>query len=246
MVGMRQIIVSASLMIGVAGSGYLLVDEYIPPPEAAGTHVALKVDPLLQIQYTESNRKVNLRAFGLSERMQQAALDRMRRISQQHGRKIELLLDGAADPNAVSDALCGYTAQVRPRYGALRFLVKEKNGLRSALRVSSVTGLDVEEWAVLAPISDVYNQVELSDDREEDATLMALAAILESREEDILKGFAPWGRGLLPGQWSWEKVLNEYSSVDERVIEYLAVMHLFVEAANADGGICGEEDDQNG
>jgi hypothetical protein len=245
-VGMRQIVVAASFLIGIGSAGYLLVNEFITPPEVTGTHVALKVDPLLQIQYTESNRKVNMQAFGLSERMQQEALDRMKRISQQHNRKIELLLDGAADPNAVSDALCGYTAQVRPRYGALRFLVKEKNGLRSALRVSSVTDLDVQEWAVLSPISDVYNQVELSDDREDDATLMALAAILESREEDVIKGFAPWGRGLLPGQWSWEKVMGQYSGVDERVIEYLAVMHLFVEAANADGGICGEEDDQNG
>jgi hypothetical protein len=29
-------------------------------------------------------------------------------------------------------------------------------------------------------------------------------------------------------------------------VEYVAVMHLFVEAANADGGICGEEGDQSG
>ena len=75
---------------------------------------------------------------------------------------------------------------------------------------------------------------------------MALAAIIEGREDDVLKGFAPWGRGLLPGQWSWDKVSAAYPGLDERVIEYFAVMHLFVEAANADGGICGEEDDQNG
>ena len=243
---MREIVVAASFVIGVAASVFLLLKEDIVPPETAGVHMARTVDPLLGLVYTESNRKVNLRAFGLSDRMQQMALDRMKRIQQRHGRKIELLLDGAANPNAVADALCGDTAQVRPRYGALRFLVKEKNGVRSALRVSTVTDLDAEEWAILAPISDVYQSIELIDNREEDATLMALAAILEGREEDALKGFAPWGRGILPGQWSWEKVMNQYAGIDDRVVEYLAVMHLFVEAANADGGICGEEDDQSG
>ena len=246
MVGMRQVIVAASFLIGVGASVFLLFKEQVAGPEVTGTHVALRVDPLLQLRYTESNRKVNLKAFGLTESMQQATLDRMRRIEQQHGRKIELLLDGAADPNAVADALCGQTSQVRPRYGALRFLVKEKNGTRTALRISSVTGLDAQEWSMVAPISDVYAQVELSDKRETDGTLMSLAAILEGREEDVLKGFAPWGRGILPGQWSWEKVMSKYAGVDERVVEYVAVMHLFVEAANADGGICGEEGDQSG
>jgi hypothetical protein len=92
------------------------------------------------------------------------------------------------------------------------------------------------------PICDVYAKVELSDKRQEDATLMALAAILEGREEDILEGYSPWGRGILPGAWSWEKVVKNHPGIDERVVEYIAVMHLFVEKANVDGGICGEED----
>lgn len=246
MVGMRHVVVATSLVIGMVAAGFLVTKEDIVPPETAGIHVARSVDPLLGIEYTKSNRRINMKAFGLSERMQQSALDRMRRIEQRNGRKIELLLEGADNPNAVVDAFCGDTAQVRPRYAALRFLVKEKNGLRNALRVSSVTGLDAQDWAVLAPVSDVYEAIELIDNREKDATLMALAAILEGREQDALKGFAPWGRGLLPGQWSWEKVVSTYAGLDERVIEYLAVMHLFVEAANSDGGICGEEDDQSG
>ena len=246
MVGMRQIIVAASFVIGVVATGFLIGNEEIVPPETTGVHMARSVDPLLGVQYTKSDRRINLKAFGLPERLQQLALDRMQRIEQRHGRKIELLLDGANNPNAVVDALCGDTVQVRPRYAALRFLVKEKNGTRNALRVSSVTGVEAQEWAILAPVNDVYEAVELVDNREADATLMALAAILEGREDDALKGFAPWGRGLLPGQWSWDKVSATYPGLDERVIEYLALMHLFVEAANADGGICGEEDDQNG
>ena len=243
MVGMRSVMVAASLMVALGISGYLLYQEEVAPPEVITSHVVLKVDPLLQVRYTQSNRKQNLRVFGLDERMQKSALDRMRRIEAQHERKIEILLNGAADPNAVADALCGETAQVRPRYGALRLLVKEKQSRRDPIRISSVTGLEVAEWALVAPIGDVYSRVELFDKREEDATLMALAAILEGRETDVLEGYSPWGRGILPGAWSWDGVVQKYPGIGERVVEYIAIMHLFVEKANVDGGICGEEDD---
>jgi len=235
--------VAANLMVAIGISGYLLYQEEVAPPEVTASHVVLKVDPLLQVRYTESNRKQNLKVFGLPDRLAKAALDRMRRIEMQHERKIEILLNGAADPNALADALCGETAQVRPRYGALRFLVKEKQSRRDPIRISSVTGLEVAEWALVAPIGDVYAEAELSDKRQEDATLMALAAILEGSEEDLLEGYKPWGRGILPGAWSWDGVMKKHPGVDERVVEYIAVMHLFVEKANADGGICGEEDE---
>jgi len=243
MVSMRSVMVAANLMVAIGISGYLLYQEEVAPPEVTASHVVLKVDPLLQVRYTESNRKQNLKVFGLPDRLAKAALDRMRRIEMQHERKIEILLNGAADPNALADALCGETAQVRPRYGALRFLVKEKQSRRDPIRISSVTGLEVAEWALVAPIGDVYAEAELSDKRQEDATLMALAAILEGSEEDLLEGYKPWGRGILPGAWSWDGVMKKHPGVDERVVEYIAVMHLFVEKANADGGICGEEDE---
>lgn len=243
MVSMRSVMVAANLMVAIGISGYLLYQEDVAPPEVTASHVVLKVDPLLQVRYTESNRKQNLKVFGLPDRLAKAALDRMRRIEMQHERKIEILLNGAADPNALADALCGETAQVRPRYGALRFLVKEKQSRRDPIRISSVTGLEVAEWALVAPIGDVYAEAELSDKRQEDATLMALAAILEGSEEDLLEGYKPWGRGILPGAWSWDGVMKKHPGVGERVVEYIAVMHLFVEKANADGGICGEEDE---
>ena len=229
MVSMRSVMVAANLMVAIGISGYLLYQEEVAPPEVTASHVVLKVDPLLQVRYTESNRKQNLKVFGLPDRLAKAALDRMRRIEMQHERKIEILLNGAADPNALADALCGETAQVRPRYGALRFLVKEKQSRRDPIRISSVTGLEVAEWALVAPIGDVYAEAELSDKRQEDATLMALAAILEGSEEDLLEGYKPWGRGILPGAWSWDGVMKKHPGVDERVVEYIAVMHLFVE-----------------
>ena len=55
---MREIVVAASFIIGVAASVFLLLNEDIVPPETAGVHMARTVDPLLGLVYTESNRKV--------------------------------------------------------------------------------------------------------------------------------------------------------------------------------------------
>ena len=71
---------------------------------------------------------------------------------------------------------------------------------------------------------------------------MAIAAIMTGKESDLLAGHNPWGSGLLPGSWSWEKVVELHPGIEERVIEYFALMHLFVEQATSDGGICGEEE----
>jgi len=240
---MRSIMSVAALVMSFCVAGYLVYKEEIVPPEVTASHVAIKVDPLLKTTYTEGSRRRNMKAFGLSDALVSRALDRMRRIEDRHQRKIQLLLDGAADPNALASAVCGQTTQIRPRYGALRFLVKEQQGRRDPIRISNSTGLEAQDWSQIAPITDVYGSAELSDNRQEDATSMALAAILSGKENELLEGYKPWGRGLLPGAWSWSKVVEQNPGIDERVIEYLALMHLFVEQATADGGICGEDDD---
>ena len=66
---------------------------------------------------------------------------------------------------------------------------------------------------------------------------MAIASILLNKESELLDHNAPWGRGIT-GQWSWDKVKKENAGVEERVIEYLATMHLLIELAQAEGGLC--------
>ena len=245
MVSMRSVMVGASLVMSMGVTGYLMAKEDIAPAEVTATHVALKTDPLLQTRYTEGRRKTNMATFGLTESMQASALDRMRRIEQKHKRKIEILVNNAPDPNALADALCGQTSQVRPRYGALRFLVKDNKGRRDPIQISRVTGLEEQDWSQVSPIGDVFVKVELSDERQDDATLMAIAAILANREQDALESYAPWGRGLLPGAWSWNKVNETFPGLSERVVEYFALMHLFVEYAMSDEGLCGEDGSDN-
>jgi hypothetical protein len=245
-VTMRSIMVGAGLVMSMGVMGYLMANEEVVPPEVTATHVALKADPLLQTRYTEGSRKKNMAAFGLTESMQASAIDRMRRIEQKHARKIQILLNNAPDPNALADALCGQTSLVRPRYAAMRFLIKDNKGRRDPIQISRITGLEEQEWSQVSPIGDVFGKIELSDERQDDATMMAVAAIIEGREQDVLESYAPWGRGLLPGAWSWSKVTDVYPGLSERVVEYFAVMHLFVEYATADDGLCGEDESESG
>jgi len=240
---MRSLMAMAAVIMGIGVTGYLISKERVVPPEVTSTHEAVKVDPLLATTYTKGARKRNLATFGLSAELVARVVDRVKRIEDRHLRKVQLLLDGAPDPNAIVGALCGQTSQIRPRYGALRFLVKEKQGRRDPIRISRSTGLEIQEWSQVAPIADVYRVAELSEKREEDATLMAIAAIMSGSETELIDGYSPWGRSILPGAWSWAKVVKTHPGVDERVVEYLALMHLFVEQATADGGICGEEED---
>jgi hypothetical protein len=66
---------------------------------------------------------------------------------------------------------------------------------------------------------------------------MAMAAIMTRNEEAVLKGNSPWGTTTL-SRWSWDKVKDENPGIEERLIEYFALMHLTVELARGDGGIC--------
>jgi hypothetical protein len=240
---MRSLMAMAAVVMGIGVTGYLIAKERVVPPEVTSAHEVVKVDPLLATTYTKGARKRNLAAFGLSADQVDRVVERMKRIEDRHLRKVQLLLDGAPDPNAIVAALCGQTSQIRPRYGALRFLVKEKQGRRDPIRISRSTGLEIQEWSQVAPIADVYRVAELSEKREDDATLMAIAAILSGSETELIDGYSPWGRSILPGAWSWSKVVKTHPGVDERLEEYFALMHLFVEQATSDGGICGEEED---
>ena len=105
MVSMRTILSVASLVMFVGVTIFLLSKEDIVPPEVTASHVALQVDPLLDTRYTSGARKRNLESFGLTDAMGARTIDRMRRIEDRHTRKIQLLLDGSADPNAVAMAM---------------------------------------------------------------------------------------------------------------------------------------------
>lgn len=231
---------SVSSVFIVAGIyAYLLAREQIVAgDEKADTIAARHEDPLLDLAYTAASRAKDFEAFGMPEDMVKAAVDRARHY-EDSGRveRLRLLIDDAPEPLELARALCGQDADLRPRYGALRYLVVEVQGQRRAIDVDRVSSLQRADWADAAPLSAVFDDAELTPDRKPDATLMAIAAILSAQEGELLNGYKPWGRGLA-GTWSWDKVKKSQPGLEERTLEYLVLMHLAVEIANGEGGLC--------
>jgi hypothetical protein len=223
------------ILLGVGG--YLLKVEEIAPPEQRARHLQVKQDPLGNVAYTKALREANLKAFGLDDDMVKAAMARIRDLEDRHQPRLQRFLEDAPEPTELAEAICGQTNQVRPRYGALRVLVSEDKGRRQVVDVDRVSGLSIQDWSKISPIAAVYDEVELASERKPDATMMAIAAILVAKEEDLLNKNAPWGSSLA-ANWSWKSVQKQHPGIRERVVDYFALLHLTVELATADEGIC--------
>ncbi len=137
----------------------------------------------------------------------------------------------------MADALCGSTRQRRPRYGALEFLVEQEGEKRQTISLLEISSLRRQEWTKTAPIQRVYETADLAKPAEPNSTVMAMAAIFTRNEETLIEGNSPWGATTL-SRWSWDKVKEDHPGIEERLVEYFALMHLTVEQARGDGGIC--------
>ncbi len=239
---LRPYLVAATLAIVLAINGYLLFKEVVLDPEITERHLVQRADPLQKLMYRKGQRKKNLEAYGFPKPMAKRAMERMRDIDDRWGSKLDALIERVSDPNALAEAMCGSNNQIRPRYGAMRFLVEATGEQRDPIRLARVTGLKVQEWSRTSPIAEVYAHVELVDEPKADATLMSVAALLEGKEKDVLEDHPPWGRGLLPGSWSWPTVKRKHKGIQDRTIEYFSLMHLSLERVNGAGGICREEE----
>ncbi len=238
----RTWVVGAALVAFASVNVYLLWQEeqnYFSKLQttAEGRVLAGETDPLLGLRFSSSQRETNLLAFGLSEAQTAEAMKRLRDYEDRYTDRIKFLFENAGDRESLEQALCGQ-AGVRPRYGALRFLVEEeKNGSRRPINLQRATKLEWQEWSKAAPISAVYAEVELADERKEDATLMGIAAILAGREQDVLEKNSPWGPGLTQ-RWSFASVTEEVPGIEDKLLKYFAAMHLIVELATNEAGIC--------
>lgn len=244
---LRPFVVAGTTLILAGVNAYLLFTEYtwhpeyhgIPPFEATPRHVTDDSDPLFSLQPLSSDRAKNLKAFGLPDAMVKKTVDRLRDLDDRQKDRITLLLQNVDDPSQLEDAFCGSTQQVRPRYGALRYLVEETQDMLRPIQIDRISGFQRQKWARTAPIDEVYRVAELGEDKHEDATLMAIAALMLKKQDDLLEGRKPFGRGLA-STWSWNDVRKQNPGIEDRLVEYFALMHLCWEIMAGPGGQCAE------
>lgn len=215
--------------------------DKIAPTEAQATSTAGQQDPLLGIDYVSTNRQDNLTAFGLDEEMVSITMRRIKKLDTRPNRKrLKGLLEAtSADQAFLQMALCGATNDQRPRYGAMQLLVKSKGGELFVMGIDDLgtSNLSSQDWSSTSAWSEVYRDVELiGERRQEDATLMGIAAILLGREDAVIDEIYPWGsQG--SDEWSWEEVAKS-PGIERELTKYFALFHLVAEVAFEDGGIC--------
>lgn len=210
-------------------------------------------DPLFGLKFTEGDRANNLKKMGFEDSEVKEILGYMNAMMKQYhlDQKDQNVLlariDDTTDTSALASALCGTGATgmegatLPVRYEAAKFLVKEEGGQRSVINLSEVSELTRQEWVTPSRIDAIYKQAELGPDRKDDATRMALAAVMAGAngEREYLEHLSGWGGTFFNG-WSWQRVLADHDGVRQRLFEYVALMHIAAEQARTEGGLCKE------
>jgi hypothetical protein len=208
-------------------------------------------DPLFSLAWAATSRERNLQAMGfepdeVKEILQKIGLLEQRYHTTDKDRNlIAIRIDAVTDADELITALCGTGSVLPVRYSAMPFLVGVKDGRRRAIDLEEVSSLTFQDWGKGAPLQAIYETADLPADRQPDTPRMLFAAVLEHQEALVLDRREPWGRGLFSG-WSWSAVQKQFPGVRTRVEDYVALMHLVLETARAERGVCATGEESRG
>lgn len=239
----RLFLIGMSLVVMGGVNVGLVLNEEIVPPDKQTKAEARANDPLFGMQFNASARESNIQKMGfgpeeVAEILKKvSSLEERYRVKDPEFNQIEVRIEQASDPDSLVSAFCGTGATMPVRYAAMPFLIVEKGEQLKAVDVDEVSAFEYQDWAKRARIQAVYEDADLNKDRKEDSVRMAMAAILVKDEQTLLEHKSPWGRGVFSG-WSWEGVQKQHTGAKTRLIEYVSLMHLTLEVANREGGLC--------
>lgn len=227
-------------------NGALLFDEgndRICPPDAKSKAEVRAEDPFPAMRFNPTERENNLKSFGLTGDEVKATLNKIGSLEERYQIKdpqldlVTARIQGSED-DGLESAFCGADTTLPVRYGAMAYLVKERDGKLRAVDLEEVSSFSYQQWAREARIPAVYAEADLTKDRKDDSVKMAMAALLARDEATLLEHKSPWGRGVIVGGWSWDAVQKKHPGIKERVLDYIAVLHVVLEVARREGGLC--------
>lgn len=232
-------------VVGALGfNSFLIATEQVVAADAKTMAEQKKQDELYGMRFNPAEREGNFRKMGFdAEEIKDQLLKRIATLEEKYRVKdpqynqILVKIDASDDPE-LTPALCGSNTDVPVRYGALPYLVQDKDGVLKAVDVEEISSFQYGDWAKRAQIKPAYAEGDITKDRKEDATRMVLAAILARDEATLIEHASPWGGGFIGGGWSWENVQKKHKGVNIRLYEYVSLMHLVLETALAEGGFC--------
>ncbi len=229
----RPWIVAMMLLTAVLVSATLSGMERVPSPRA-GPDVVRVEEVLRHLSYTPSARRNNFKDMGMKDEQADATAKYIDRYARKKALFAQLLVDQAGEMGAV---FCPGTGLPQP-YAALEYLVVEENERRDVMDHERLKLFETQPWFAAAPVDAVYTRMELTEGRKSEATVMGVAAMLVSKEEDALDGHSPWSTGII-GTWGWTPLKKNFPAVEMKTIQYFSLMHYLTELANTRDGICG-------
>ncbi len=228
----RPWVILGLLFVAFVLNSVLVYHEKVPLPNE-GPEVERVEEKLRHLQYLPTSRRNNFKEMGMGDEQADAAANMVDRYLKQKDKFKAMLADQGAE---VGDAFCSSDRVPQP-YAVLRYLVIEENERRDVFDPARLITFEEQPWYGLAPVDAVYNELERTDGRKADATLMGVSALLLGRESDALDGNAPWSTGLM-GSWGFKKLKRENPTIEVMVLEYFSLMHYLTELANTKDGIC--------
>jgi len=231
-----------SAVLGMSILVSYMVSKEVLESKTSGPEVTY-VDRLvkLELRYIKKDREENFKNFGMSEDMIAHAKKRLKRYDKQKKKVLQFLKDAVdEDKEGIERAFCMKSPLERPRYWAVQYLM-EKDGSKppSSVALKRISSIQKQGWSEALPIDFIYRTLELRSDPKSDSTIMYLGAVFTENTDDVRNRNSPWGDG---SNWSWSQFVKANKGMENKIADYVALMHLFAEVANDPSkGICFSE-----
>lgn len=241
----RLLVAVGATFFAMLWAAVLMIDEEIVEVDARTKIEQNQQDPLFGMQFAVSQREANFKLMGFADDEVAALVKKVGVLEEKYHTKdpsqdvVSVRIEAATDQDALAAALCGTNASLPVRYAAMKFLMVDRGGGIKAADLDEVSSLELQPWAKAARVEAVYEMAEAQADRKDDATRMGLAAIIAggAATDLLLTKKAPFGRGVFSG-WDWGSVQKKFPGTKDKLVEYVALLHLVAEVASADNGIC--------
>jgi hypothetical protein len=192
---------------------------------------------LYMFSYTDGMRRTNLNNMGIPLDMVKEKAEPVFEGLERDRKKWEALLH-SLDGSHYYDVLTALCPGDLPQpYSAAKILVSSGVGGKKSVITSAASDLPVQSWFDATAARNLFEQWEQGD-RQEDATVMAVTALLIDKSDEALRPSGVWGRGIF-GNPDVADLFRQYPAHLDMVVEYFVLMHFLTElATDPRDGIC--------
>jgi len=219
---------------------FLIFGEAIPEIVTEESAVRVPEVSLRSIQYNMPSLRANLQKMGMTQGHADKTADAAESIHDKKPVRERLLGMIKANEQDVAPAVCPSGQRVAQPYAVLELVVEEALGRREVIPINRLTDFQKQSWYAGSSVNQIYELLEKGKNRQPDATLMGVSAVLLNKEKDAIKGSAPWSSGFM-GQWGFSYLLSnpKTSKIEKMATDYFALMYVMVTLANDErNGIC--------